>query len=362
MNLDLSEYAIRLAQHVAHVSENGLTDPIKWSVVAERFTPADRPHMVEAAYELKLAGLLRIAEGMNVPDGISHIRAEYPLYWNFDGDVFNYDTASDVATLIRLILEDELRGNATILSKCLDWTPRRFNPAFARIVDVMPSQRVSQEVQREFPATGISVMPEDRVVLRQLLAEMESAAVDAAESQKSIEEKPEEERRLTGSMRIKLPLVEADVPTRPWAIWSVVILALVVTLVWQWPKIEERFPQLSTGPEYVLQDWRVDAGKDSTATLRVPPNSDRARDIEVYVRYAVSHERPGDPWHRLVVKLNGDVVRDSGQMGTRPGPENVLEFRLVEPLPANATLDIRAEVSNYFTRSENLMIEATELH
>lgn len=111
-----------------------------------------------------------------------------------------------------------------------------------------------------------------------------------------------------------------------------------------------------------LASWRQDAGTDSRARLRIDPVSERNRDIEVYVRYTAAHEAPGDPWHRLIIKLNGDPHRDSDKVATKPGADNVLDYRFEVPLAANATLDIDARVENFRTKNVNLLIEAVELN
>ena len=362
MTIDLSEYAVRLALHIVHVSEKGLSDPINWSTVADRFTPADRDHMVEAAYELKVAGLLRVSQALNVPDGISHIRAEYPLYWTFDGDVFNYDVSTDIVTLIRLILEDESRGDAATLIKCLDWSPRRFNPAFARVVEEFPEGRVRQVLQADFPSAGVLVMPEDRVNLRSLLTEIESASEPEPVENGTSEQQETLAVLPASKITFKLPFIEFESHAPRWFVWISVVAVFTIVVIWQWPAIDARIVAMTGKNDYSLLYWREDVGRNGRAEIRIKPNRERARDIEVYVRFVEIQESPGDPWHRLVVTLNGDQYKDTGQIGTTPGPSNIGEFRFAVSVAQNASLDIVAEVTNYRTRHEELVIEAVELN
>ena len=174
----LSEYALRLARHIAHVSEKGLRSPISWPEIVASFDADDRGQLAEAAFELELCGLLKVSRGANDPDGIAHLRPYFELYWAFDGEVLNYPTERDVATLIEHLLADANLGSAPKLLEAVGWSPRRFNPAFARIVDVFPDGRVSGEVQPNYPAMAVIMTSEDRARLRQLLAELDLEADD----------------------------------------------------------------------------------------------------------------------------------------------------------------------------------------
>lgn len=239
MTYDLSEFAIRLAHHIAHVSEKGLRDPIEWAIVAECFSPADREHMVEAAFELKQAGLLRVAGAMNVPDGISHVRAEYELYWYFDRDVFNYDINADVATLIRLILEDERRGDAATLIACTNMTPRRFNPAFARIVEEIPEGRVRKSLQPDYCVAGILITPEDRVSLKTLKKGIEDHFSSMAENQ-SPSGKPASTAP-GGEVTVGPSYFNVKLPIPTWLAWTILSIILVIGGVAVWAYVQDRF-------------------------------------------------------------------------------------------------------------------------
>lgn len=61
--------------------------------------------MVEAAHELAHAGLLQLTTATESQDEISNVCSEFELYWQFDRDVFGYDTDTDVAVIAGLISE-----------------------------------------------------------------------------------------------------------------------------------------------------------------------------------------------------------------------------------------------------------------
>lgn len=365
MEIELSEYAMRLGRHIAHVSEKGLTDPIEWKVVAERFTHDDRSHMVEAAFELKAVGFLRVSQAMGAVDSISSIRPEYDLYWIFDQEVFNYDTAADIVTLIDLILEDENRGAAATLHACLDWTHRRLNPAFARIVDEIPEGRVRSTLQPDYVTTGILMTPEDRVALRALRKSLtydSTTDMPTDTNQQPAANTPRHNDIPSKKIAIKVPYVEVPIGVPRWTLPPILVLVLVGMVAWNWQEVVEKANQLGMGSEPVLLTWTIDAGASSAAQLRIPPISTRDRKIEIYVRYEGIHERPGNPWHQLTVTVNGEITNEPEQVGSKPDDKNVNDFRIVHDLLRNATLDIKAEVKNYGTKNESLMIEAKELN
>lgn len=358
--MELSEHAVRLGCHIVTVSEKGLSDPISWQTIADKFTHDDRDHMVEAAFELKSLGLIRVSQGMNVPDGISHIRAEYSLYWTFDGEVYNYNSAADVVTLIELILADENRGDAATLLACLDWTPRRFNPAFAQIVEVIPEGRVRNPLQSDFPVKGILITPEDRVALRALASELSSAIEPPPDN--TANDVTSVAPEIDSMINFKVPGTDTEIPVRRNIGIGLVALIVIASLVWYWPQITDRFPNLSIEDPIRLQVWRDDAGKGGLAQLQIPPNPDREREVEIFAQYSAIQDQPGNPWHRLVVSVNGVQQYDTGEVGTKATAENTKSFRFSWAVPKNATVDIRAEATNFRTRHEGLVLEVTELN
>ncbi|WP_371422599.1 hypothetical protein [Tardiphaga sp.] len=75
-------------------------------------------------------------------------------------------TQEDARALAKLLLEDEAREWTPTLHAASGWDLRRFNPAFQALLRHIPEERVSQEVQPDYPARSLSLIPEDRAVLR----------------------------------------------------------------------------------------------------------------------------------------------------------------------------------------------------
>jgi len=235
---DLSPFAIRLAHHISQLSENGLPDPISWGSLVEHFRDEDRPHMVEAVFELENAGLITVSGAINVPDGISHIRPSYDLFWRFDPEVFNVEIEEDVATLIRLILDDDALGSAELLHEQVGWTRRRFNPAFARIVEEFPEGRVSQELQADYPSRFVAVTPEDRVSLKRLLENIEASRIIEEMVEMTEPETVTSER--SHRMKLNLGVMETEFHAPKWTILFLFVVMSVIFVYWKWPDIDDR--------------------------------------------------------------------------------------------------------------------------
>jgi hypothetical protein len=75
-------------------------------------------------------------------------------------------TEEDARTLAKLLLEDEARKRTQTLHAASGWEKRRFNPAFRALLRLIPDGRVSGEIQPDYPARSLSLIPEDRAALR----------------------------------------------------------------------------------------------------------------------------------------------------------------------------------------------------
>jgi hypothetical protein len=76
----------------------------------------------------------------------------------------------DARALAKLLLEDEAREWTPTLHAASGWEARRFNPAFQALLRLIPDERVSGEVQPDYPARSLSLIPEDRAALRKFSA------------------------------------------------------------------------------------------------------------------------------------------------------------------------------------------------
>jgi hypothetical protein len=95
------------------------------------------------------------------------------FYEQIDHQIMNWHstTEGDARELSRLLLEDEAREWTPALHASSGWEKRRFNPAFQRLIRLIPEERISSEVQPDYPARSLSLVDEDYVILRRFAAE-----------------------------------------------------------------------------------------------------------------------------------------------------------------------------------------------
>lgn len=151
------------------------------------------------------------------------------------------DVAQDVATLIRLILDDKSLGAAAKLHEKTGWGARRFNPAFARIVMEIPEGRVSQELQADYPARYVAIMPEDRVRLRRLLEDIERSCQQNDEAFPVVVITDSDENgNQSGRLKLNFGFFEYEFGASRRIIVGFLGIAAIVALFWYWPAIEKR--------------------------------------------------------------------------------------------------------------------------
>ena len=173
------------------------------------------------------------------------------------------------------------------------WNSRRFNPAFARIIEEFPEGRVSQEIQAEYPARYVAVTPEDRVRLKKLLADLEH--IEEREGREYKEGVPQPDQQENGKLKLSLGFFEYEFNAPLWIIAGLLSIAAIVIISWYWPDIENRFnlgfanskPVLVNPPDAVtltkfprLIDFEWDPLGDAVRyivelELEDPPSGDR---------------------------------------------------------------------------------------
>lgn len=348
----LSEYAIRLAQHVAHTSERGLKDRLSWAELVERFPTEDRARMAEAAFELKQRGLLQLSEG-GTADGIAYVRPEYELYWYFDQPAFNYNTAADTVVLIEYLLQDETTGmrGAKALLEAQEWPLRRFNPAFARIVAEFPDERKSQAQSNEpYPAAGVLMTAEERVKLRQLADALRPApaSVDRADDAPTEEAVPPEPK--SGKVKLKLPFFEVEYEAPRSVVAALLVFGIGALLFWQWPAIEDRFgwgfertvpialapsdgETLTNFPRTFTMEWEavpnavryvvdIDAADPDTQEYFKHPFESRVTTTQLSVSFEFIGDQPGR-WQVTAV--------DANERSSQPSPWRYFRYESEVP-------------------------------
>jgi hypothetical protein len=128
-----------------------------------------RAAVQDAAFELNSYGLAEVERAIG-----EHWRLYLTqnFYEQFDHQVMDWQTITedDARFLARLILEDETREWTPTLHAASGWDRRRFNPAFRVLLRFIPEGRISSEIQPDYPARSVSLLPEDHASLRRLIA------------------------------------------------------------------------------------------------------------------------------------------------------------------------------------------------
>jgi hypothetical protein len=129
----------------------------------------ERKDVEQAAFDLNSHGLVKIDRAMGKDNW--WLRLTQRFYEQLDHQVMGWgsSTAEDARILAKLLLEDEAREWTPTLHAASGWDARRFNPAFRALLRLIPDERVSGEIQPDYPAQSLCLLPEDRAELRKLV-------------------------------------------------------------------------------------------------------------------------------------------------------------------------------------------------
>lgn len=120
----------------------------------------------DEAYALAERGLVTMTTYFG---GEWHLRLTLEFYVQTDYPVMGWSTADDAKAIAAQMLKSG-SGRAATAHEASGWEPRRFNPAFQYVVQHIPSQWVSQERSRQYPAVSILLQPETVAALRRFTA------------------------------------------------------------------------------------------------------------------------------------------------------------------------------------------------
>ena len=129
----------------------------------------ERKVVEQAAFELNSHGLVTIDRAIGKDSW--WLRLTQQFYEQLDYQVMGWgsSTVEDARVLAKLLLEDEAREWTPTLHATSGWEARRFNPAFSALLRLIPDERVSGEVQPDYPAQSLCLLSEDRAELRKLI-------------------------------------------------------------------------------------------------------------------------------------------------------------------------------------------------
>jgi len=131
--------------------------------VAALLPDNDSKAVHEAAFELQDLGLVQIQRAIG-----KHwwLYLDQNFYEQVDHQVMGWNTYDDAKSLAKLMLEDDGRAVASKLHEASGWDKRRFNPAFRFLLNELPAERVSKEIQPNYPSSYVMLLPEDRARLK----------------------------------------------------------------------------------------------------------------------------------------------------------------------------------------------------
>jgi hypothetical protein len=160
----LTGVAVNLAASLAKAPGNGMRGPARSLDDLIALLPDEDPQAIQdAAFDLESLGLVEIVRTIG-----KHwwLHLTQTFYEQVDHQVMAWNTYDDARTLAKLLLEDEARAATLKLHEISGWDKRRFNPAFRALLKYIPDERISKEVQPNYPSAYLLLLPEDRARLR----------------------------------------------------------------------------------------------------------------------------------------------------------------------------------------------------
>ncbi len=110
-----------------------------------------------------------------------------------------------------------------------------------------------------------------------------------------------------------------------------------------------------------LESWRVDAGAESVAFLRIPDLVERRRILDVDVTLLVNVPEGADgAWHELTVEFDGLAQWSRRVDSQNRGSTDGLDYHQRVQLEPEQDLRVRALVKSSGVSVRQLLIEAVE--
>jgi hypothetical protein len=126
----------------------------------------DRKLVQDAAFEMESYGLVEIERALG-----NHwwLYLTQNIYEQVDHQLMGWRTEDDAAKLAQLMLDHDDMEAAPKLHMASGWDKRRFNPAFQYVLRFFPESRISGELQPNYPALSVVMLPEDKAALLRFL-------------------------------------------------------------------------------------------------------------------------------------------------------------------------------------------------
>ncbi|WOI09035.1 hypothetical protein [Thalassospira lucentensis] len=125
----------------------------------------DQEVLEDAVYELKSLGLIDLTQMLNSG---WRFRLSDGFYEQFDWQIMGWSTITDALSLAEMMLKHDT-GDARELHAMTDWLNRRFNPALAHLLPLVPDGLIRKVLDADYITRGICITPEVRASLRRFL-------------------------------------------------------------------------------------------------------------------------------------------------------------------------------------------------
>ncbi len=169
---ELGKLAVRIGLWASQNSESGFEDFISEDDLTKAFPDESIDNIAFAVAELAKDGYLRTDH--LISRRIPRIRAVPELFIEFDPHAVKTDPASDVVSLVDVVLTKNGTVGAEELREEIGWPLRRFNPAFAYMISRIDERRVLSAGSSDYPARGFALADEDRVSLKRFADRLRS--------------------------------------------------------------------------------------------------------------------------------------------------------------------------------------------
>ena len=168
---ELGKLAVRVGLWASEQSDKGFDDFISEDDLTKAFPNTNIDDLAFAVAELAKDGYLRTSAVTSIR--IPRIWVTAELYITFDPHTVKTDPASDVVTIVDMVLATRKMGIEE-LHEATGWPLRRFNPAFAYMISQIDERRVVGGGASDYPARHFFLMDEDRVDLKRFADRLRS--------------------------------------------------------------------------------------------------------------------------------------------------------------------------------------------
>ncbi|MBP6818662.1 MAG: hypothetical protein KBC46_05110 [Ferrovibrio sp.] len=159
--------AVEVAAWFIKNSKDGMMNLYDFVSIQNEFSTIQPGDLREALYELQHNGFVICTAAIVHP--IARVRIDYNLYWTFDPPFTGNKPEQDAGALAKLLLENSRLSATRLLHEASGWEKRRFNPAIAYLLQYVDDDRVSREIQNNYPTSSFIMTDEERFKFKQFL-------------------------------------------------------------------------------------------------------------------------------------------------------------------------------------------------